>query len=336
MIRKEDFQRNNSLDGLLVELNSLLAPVEHGVIATHGMPQWPVILIVGCPRSGTTLFMQWLASLGSFAYPTNLLSRFFLAPYVGAKIQQMLTDPRVQFRDEFCELASSSQIFESALGKTKGILAPNEFWYFWRRFFKHATCHWLSDEELQAVDGATFAAELAALEAAFDKPFAMKGMIVNGNLDYLDKILDNVLFVYIKRKPFYNVQSMLEARVNYSGSVDTWYSFRPREYEELIKLDPVHQVAGQIYHLNRSVEEGLAKISPARQLEVSYEAFAADPSMIYAAIRSRFLAQGCDRLPEAYNGPSSFQVTDRLRVDTTIANEISAAWQTFTGESAQP
>jgi len=49
---------------------------------------------VGALRSGTTLFMQWLANTGVFSYPTNILSQFFGAPVIGAKIQ---------FYGEFCE-----------------------------------------------------------------------------------------------------------------------------------------------------------------------------------------------------------------------------------------
>ena len=335
-VRAQTFARNGSLEALLDELSALLGPAEQVAINGAGAPEMPVVIIVGSPRSGTTLLLQWLATLRHFAYPTNFLSRFYAAPYIGARIQQLLTDPALQYRDEFRELANLNFSFDSALGKTQGLLSPNEFWYFWRRFFKYGSCHYLNEEELKDVDGTTFSAELGALEAAFDKPFVMKGMIVNSNLDFVDKLLDRVLFVYIKRKPFYNIQSLLEARVNFSGSVDNWYSFRPQEYAELVKLDPVRQVAGQIYHLNRAVEEGLAKIAPTRRLEISYEAFSADPSAIYAAIRSRFLAQGCDRLPQEYNGPPSFQATDRIRVDAATAKEITAAWQSFSGEPALP
>ena len=38
-----------------------------------------VVLVVGGPRSGSTVMMQWLASSGVFAYPSNLLSRFYRA-----------------------------------------------------------------------------------------------------------------------------------------------------------------------------------------------------------------------------------------------------------------
>ena len=57
------------------------------------MERFSKVFVVGALRSGTTLFTQWLATTGLTAYPTNLLSRFYGAPLVGAKIQQLLTDP---------------------------------------------------------------------------------------------------------------------------------------------------------------------------------------------------------------------------------------------------
>ena len=108
--RQTSYQRNTGLESLLNEINSLLAPVEAGVRERFGKPRLPLILVVGAPRSGTTLVTQWLAAMGGFAYPSNLLSRFFQAPYIGALLQQMLTDPAYQFRDEFSELKNAREI----------------------------------------------------------------------------------------------------------------------------------------------------------------------------------------------------------------------------------
>src|SRR5689334_1008692 len=85
------FRRNSKLEELLRETNQLLAPSEAAAVADFRMPRFPVVLIVGAARSGSTVTMQWLAQTGTFAYPTNLLSRFYGAPSIGARIQQILT-----------------------------------------------------------------------------------------------------------------------------------------------------------------------------------------------------------------------------------------------------
>ena len=92
------FRRNPELEKLLEEINNLLGPAEDEIAARFDRPRYPVVLVVGGPRSGSTLMMQWLARLGLFACPTNLLSRFYRAPFIGAKIQQLLADPIFGFR----------------------------------------------------------------------------------------------------------------------------------------------------------------------------------------------------------------------------------------------
>ena len=131
--RQSGFRRNDGLESLLTEINDLLHAAENQTMARFSRPSKPVLFVIGAPRSGTTMMMQWLARTDAFAYPTNLSSRFYAAPYLGSLISQLLLNPRFQHRDEFQELSPRVQEVASALGKTSGIHEPNEFWYFWRR-----------------------------------------------------------------------------------------------------------------------------------------------------------------------------------------------------------
>ena len=135
--RAEEFRRNILLESLLTEIAVDMRPSEDSLLSRYrGQSlQYPIVLVFGPLRSGTTLFMQWLANSGIVAYPTNLLSRFYHAPILGAKLQLLLTDPRYSFRKELGEFVQRVG-YLSENGKTDGTLAPNEFWYFWRRFLE--------------------------------------------------------------------------------------------------------------------------------------------------------------------------------------------------------
>ena len=172
--RQEEFRRNEDLEDLLEEINGILEPAEDEILEGYRMPKYPTLFVVGAPRCGSTLMIQWLAKTRKFAYPTNLLSRFYGAPYIGAKIQQLLTAPEFSFRNEILDFNNEIS-FKSKLGKTKGALEPNEFWYFWRRFIPNIEPEYLDAQLLERINGKKFAAELAAIEAVFDKPIAMKG-----------------------------------------------------------------------------------------------------------------------------------------------------------------
>ena len=326
------FRKDETLERLLREVNTLLASAEEQVLTRYRMPRYPVVIIVGAPRCGSTLTLQWLAATGRFAYPTNLLSRFYGAPYIGARIQQILTEH--DFQGEIFDF-NPEVPFTSNLGKTRGALAPHEFWYFWRRFFNAADTHYLTPEEVQRADTARFAAELAALEDAFGKPLALKGMLINWNIPDVARALEKVIFLHVKRHPFYNIQSQLEARVKYFGRREPWHSLKPPEYHRLKALSPIEQVAGQIYHTVRAVEAGLAQLPPARRLEIRYEDFCAHPERLFHQLAEKFAQQSCT-LNGPYTGPSRFEVANRVRLPEADCRAIIAAYRRFSGEEIAP
>lgn len=333
MERAVEHRRNQALEALLGEVNELLAPLNEPIIAGFRMPENPVVLVMGLPRSGTTVFMQWLAASGQFSYPTNLLSRFFAAPAIGAKLQLLLTDPLYDFRGELWDLAAATG-FESSLGKTRGALAPNEFWYFWRRFFPLEVAAPLPARGVTTADTSRFVAEVAALESILDKPFAMKGGLLSFDVPLLDRLFERLVLVHIRREPFFNMQSLLESRRTYYGSLDGWYSIRPPEYEWLRQEDPYTQVAGQVYFSDRALTAGMQGVAGDRKLELDYEAFCADPAAAFRAIAARFSAQGRP-LDATYRGPEMFEATNRVRLDQTAASALRSAFEEISGSGSR-
>ncbi|MFD2632143.1 sulfotransferase [Idiomarina piscisalsi] len=314
--RSKYFNKNDSLENLLEDLSGLLKPGNKELLSVSDGEKYSKIFVVGALRSGTTLLTQWLANSGLVAYPTNLLSRFYGAPLVGAKIQQLLTDPRYNFRNEILDFNSEVN-FNSENGKTKGALAPNEFWYFWRRFLPFDELDYMPTEELKENANLTdFRDELNALANIFEKPFAMKGMIMNQNIPELSEQFDKPLFIWIRRAPIFNIQSALEARKRQYGDINTWYSFKIKEYPHLKDLDPLESVAGQIAAINYSVEQGIAALPDHKKLVVQYEDFCQRPKSYYNEITQKLIQQNglaADQVPK-YSGEKSFSNTNQWRL----------------------
>ena len=301
------FQRNGLLERLLNDLNDNLLPAEKLVASNYCKQEikHPLILVMGPLRSGTTLFTQWLANTGLVAYPTNLLSRFYQAPIIGAKIQLMLTDPRYNFRDELGEFSQQAE-YKSENGKTKGVLAPNEFWYFWRRFLSvPARDVWTNEELKTNLDTVTMQAELTGMVDIFQKPFAAKGMLFNYNIPFLNSVFEKVIFIQIKRDSVTNVASVLEARQRQLGNLESWYSFKIPEYNLLKDLDPITQSAGQVHFINKAVTAGMAKVEEERKLVVHYEDFCKNPRVIYEQLVEKL---GFD-MSLSYTGESQFSLS---------------------------
>ena len=324
--RTENFSRNLSLESLLKEVNSDLSIAESSLIENVDKTmKMPLIIVMGPMRSGTTLFMQWLANTGVVGYPTNLLSRFYQAPILGAKIQLLLTDQQYNFRDELEEFAQQAE-YKSENGKTKGVLAPNEFWYFWRRFLADPSRDVWSNEELQqTMDVATMKSELIGMMDVFQKPFLAKGMLFNYNISFLDSILDKVIFVHVKRDPVANVASVLDARKRQLGSESEWYSFKIPEYEQLKDLNSIDQAAGQVYFINRAITNGLAEVSGPRKLVVQYEDFCSNPKGIYEQLMGKLDVINSTQI---YSGEKQFSKTrDSEFSDSTLIHNALEAFK---------
>ena len=290
--RRPEHRRNPRLEALLQDLNGLLADGEARAVERFEQPEHPVVFIMGCARSGTTLLLQYLAARGVFSYPSNLIARFYNAPYIGAQIQQMLTDADYGFGAELTgENAHISGEFRSCLGKTRGLLSPSEFWYFWRRFIAPQEIQAYSVQTLRTVDTRSFVAEIAALESVRSLPVLMKGLYLNWNIEFLSGLFNRALFIHIRRHPLYNMRSLLRARTQFFGREDAWYSFKPPEYAELRHRSVDEQLAGQVYYTNRAIAEGMAGLAPERRLVVDYESLCAQPAQVFGALAGKLTAQ---------------------------------------------
>ncbi len=312
--RTQSFKRNDSLEGLLYGINDSLSCAESKAIKNYsvGYEDYPIVFLMGPHRSGTTLFMQWLANSGVVAYPSNLLSRFYGVPVIGAQIQLMLTDSQYNFRNEILDFNSPIS-FDSENGKTRGALAPNEFWYFWRRFLPFQELDWLPDEELfRVVDKEKLVGELTTLTRVFGKPFALKSMILNYNIPFLNTIFKKAIFIQIKRDPVTNVASILEARKRQLGRESEWYSFKIPEYPQLKDLDPITQSAGQLHSINKAVTKGLATVSESKKLVVQYEEFCQDPRQIYDELVIKI---GVAESSATYHGQKQFGLSRNTNVE---------------------
>jgi hypothetical protein len=328
--RTEHYARVPALEDLLQELNGNLASANEAYTGECS-ERYSKLFVMGPLRSGSTLLMQWLASTGLVAYPTNMLSRFYGAPLIGAKIQQLLTDSRYNFRNEILDFKSAVN-FSSANGKTQGALAPNEFWYFWRRFLPFDELDYLPPAELlEKKTLVGFRDEINALANIFEKPFAMKAMIMNQNIPELAAQFDKSLFLCVRRDPVFNIQSALQARKRQYGDIKTWYSFKIKEYPELKHLDPLESVAGQIAAINHSVEQGTTHLPDHQKLLIQYEDFCQQPEHYYREITDRLAEQGgVDAVP-AYSGEATFANTNRWQLEEYSQQDAERVYRQMSG-----
>lgn len=322
MRRTQDFQQKPDQEELLAGLNRRLAAAEQiavGELDIPTTPQLPVVFVVGPPRSGTTLTMQWLAASQHLAYPTNLLSRFYGAPVIGAQIQALLTDPAHDFNRELGTDFHQAREWASDIGKTSGPLQPHELSYFWRRFFPMDQARRLTDSEWQASDVAGFARAIAGIQTVTGKPFAAKGILGQYNIAQLAEALPTAIFIHTRRDPFFNAQSILRARERVYGDRSVWFSVQPPGWQDYAERDPLEQVVAQVMLTNLAIEEELAEVPGARWIDQPYTAFCSEPDHTWQQLQQASHSVGFP-LADRTEPTAPFQATDRV----TLEDEESA------------
>jgi hypothetical protein len=313
--RVGDFSRNDKLEHLLSELTPPIEIAENSLLNNITGPHKANLFVVGCPRAGTTLFMQALASSGEFSYPTNFLSRFFSGLGIGSKIQKMLFNEEFQFRNELgiSKLTPQKQNYNSELGKTNGALSPHVFWYFWYKHFKYNETSYLTKLQWDNSDITRFINECHVFTNEWKKPSVMKAMIMNWNLTDFADIFESSLFVRLKRDKYSLANSILKARLNYSGAIDNWWSFKPPEFVNIRKLTPREQVAAFIISNEKALDYAEKNIDSSRFISIDYDDFCRNPAEELKKLKIMFSHTG-DNL-NLTNVGEGIQVNKRLSED---------------------
>lgn len=307
----------------VAELNEVLAGTRPAaIIRAHEDSAWPLVLKLGSSRSGSTVFSQWLASTGVFAYPSNFLALFHGAPVIGARVFELMTNPRFKYNAEFDDVGQPIS-FESVSGKTRGLRAPHEFWQFWLHYFTFPEIPVAGSDWLQCADFERFNAEVKSIIAEFQRPFILKGHHLTPYLDYFAPHVDNAVYLHMYRNPVDVVSSVIKARITRYGNVNHFFGWRPREFEQIKNLDVLSQVAGRVYFNERAILSQRQKLTD-RYLAFSYEEFCRDPANIYrqiVAFVSRFSARP---ITDEYSGPRSFRPSgcddfvERHRIESAL------------------
>jgi hypothetical protein len=221
-------------------VQTALAPLEAALTARHPAPRWPVVFIVGPPRSGTSLFYELLVTRYRFAFFTNLSHRFYRTPAAASLLgARLIRDRRPRF--------------ESDYGHIAGWSAPNEGGWIWRRWL--ADGDWTDERAAAGLDLAAMRATVGAVEAALGAPFVNKNVMHANRMRLLDRIYPGCLFIEVCRDPAETARSIVRAERKEKGPArhpDDWWSVRPSSVAPGSDLErAANQVTGVMADIDR-------------------------------------------------------------------------------------
>ena len=265
--RRECFRKDEGLEDYFTRLNAHLATFDQGEELSDAV--FPLIYIVGLPRSGTTLLSQLISRYLPVGYINNLIARFWRNPVMGIRLSQVVFESDIRRK---IELASTHGVTAEPWG-------PHEFGYFWRHWLRldEASTHKLSRTHLDSLDHAGLAMTLNRMAAAFQSPVVFKNIICGFQAEFLTKIRPNSLFVLIERDPKAVAESLLRSRQQRYDDVSVWWSLKPSTFDEIRRLPTAQaQIERQITDGRSDFDSELSK-SDVNFIRISYEDLCRDP-----------------------------------------------------------
>ncbi|MFC1755882.1 sulfotransferase [Patescibacteria group bacterium] len=229
-------------------------------------PNHKQIFIVGAPRTGSTFLYQTITNMYNISYVDNLTCFLYKNFLFGLHLSNTI------FKED------PHNCYQSYYGKTTklgGLHAPSECGNFWYRWF---TKNYNSlntkdfDNSIKEIRDNIYSAI-----NKIDRPIIFKNMNFGQHLATLNEILPSSKIIWIKRDPTSTCLSLLLARKNIHQNLNTWWSVKPKEYDQIIKFKPIKQVVYQMYYLEKQINENIQVFNKLDVSTINYEDLIENP-----------------------------------------------------------
>jgi len=279
------------------------------------------VFIIGAPRTGSTILYQSLTNLYEILYVDNLVCKFYRNFFFGFWLSNKLYGdrPHNNYRSENGDTA------------VYGLHAPSECGQFWYRWLPKER-HFVDCDEINDAMVDQIRIEIAAIINRFNKPILFKNLNAGQRLRLIQKCFPEAKLLYIKREPFFVVQSILKARAERRIRPNQIWSVKPPNYVSLLSLDETSMIAAQVYYLEKQIEKDLSLFNRKNVFIFSYESMAKDFDSFFSGLE-KYLN---------FEKPNSFEnkivlpditLKNRVTVDKILAHKIDDAIKKFEWDS---
>ncbi|MBE0458635.1 sulfotransferase family protein [Pseudoalteromonas prydzensis] len=243
-------------------------------------PKSPLIMIVGAPRTGSTITYQMMSHAFDTFYMSNYLELFFSSSYL------------MSFRYDK-KIGQGHQSFTSDFGQTKGLSSPNEAENFWCQWFPHDR-HYVARDELSARKKKSMKLAVTALINKYNKPFLCKNLSNGQRLAALYKVFPDMIVVHCVRNPLDTAISILDGKEKFKGDRKQWFGVKPENFQELSEKPVMQQIAEQIYFVEERVYQDAMKYGQKRYIQLDYDELLENPQMHMELLNEKLQHLGLD------------------------------------------
>jgi hypothetical protein len=258
---------------LLRAVNNSMSSLDRLVAHGEAKDAHPVI-VVGLPRSGTTLAYELLVQAFDVAFVTRMYGLTYGLPNLTTRLVSPLT-------------RTPSARYESRYGRIPGMLAPAENHVLWSQWFDapRELGHYVPYELIDRNKAADARAALASMSAIARRPFVFKNVYFTMCVSAILKVVPNAFVIVVKRDLESVCASVYRAR---AGMRDrNWWSIRPPFWESLLGKDSLEQTVFQCMRAQQLLNREIQRMPCNRYLVVDYKEICNAPESFVQEVEGR-------------------------------------------------
>ena len=247
----------------LYAVNRAASYVDAIATAHHSTAPAPIV-IVGLPRSGTTLAYELIVQAFDVSYLTRAYSYTWGMPNLTTRVMTRFTRQR-------------RARYVSDYGRIPGFFAPTENAVLWMQWFaEHSTLgHYYPNSFMTAAVAADSTATIASMSAIAKRPFVFKNIYLTLALPALLETLPASRAIVVTRDIDAVTASVFRKRRTLSPA--TWWSIRPPFIEHIAHEGIVEQTAFQCIRSQQILEHSLSLVDQDRCMVVDYSEICRSP-----------------------------------------------------------
>jgi hypothetical protein len=279
---------------LATPLDVLLSIAERRRIGENAERRFPLILVCGPPRSGTTLVYQTLVRHLSVAYFTNLSAVFPRSPLTSWRLAGRL-------------IGTPDDGYDNFYGKTTRLGGTNDALTLWDRWLGGDRTH--VPTAIQPAPAAAMRQFFAACDDTFGRPLVNKNNSLNLTAHLVAECVENVVFICLNRERLPLAQSLYRARREILGTLAEPYGATADSCDS---DDAIRSVCRQVLGYEQVHREQVERLGAERFWNIGYEEFCRNPAALVHRVANEVLGH-----PQAVRGmlPATFQISPSHGVD---------------------
>ena len=254
---------HNYVNRLKLLFISFLSPIlriwEKKLINKYGkMPlKFQPVFIIGAPRTGSTILYQALTNHLDILYIDNLACRWSKNLIFGMWLSQKIYNNKPH--NNFKAIHGNTNKF--------GLNSPSECGSYWYRWLPQEH-HFIDTNNFNDKVVEEIRNEITSIINYHNKPMLFKNLNAGQRICLLKQCFPNAKYIFIRRDPLFVVHSILTARKKANIKEDQWWSVRPKNYQELLKLPKIEMIAAQVFYIEEQIKHDLKYITADNVIEI--------------------------------------------------------------------